>query len=171
MITKKMQDAINTQINAELCSAYLYLSMSMDAETKGLKGVANWMYVQWLEEQEHARILENYMNAQGAKVELLPITEVPKTWKNTLEMFRDALYHEKEVTENINKLISTAWHEKDFATISRLEWFITEQVEEEDSVNYIIDQLELAGDEKLGLYSIDQKLAERCYEKADPLED
>ena len=99
MITKAMQNAINKQINAELWSAYLYLSMSMDAEAKALKGIANWFFVQLREEQDHARILQNYLNSSGAKVILLPIDEVDSEWKNPLEMFKQTLKHEKEVTE------------------------------------------------------------------------
>ena len=100
-----MQNAINRQINAELWSAYLYLAMSMDAEAKTLKGIANWFFVQWLEEQDHARIFQNYMNASGAKVILQPIDEVDSEWDNPLEMFQETLKHEKEVTEMINDLV------------------------------------------------------------------
>ena len=85
MITKTMQNAINRQINAELWSAYLYLAMSMDAEAKALKGIANWFFVQWLEEQDHARIFQNYMNSSGAKVILHPIDKVDTEWENPLE--------------------------------------------------------------------------------------
>ena len=87
MLSAKLHTAINEQINAELWSAFLYLSMSMDAEAKGLKGVANWFYVQWLEEQDHARILMNYLNSRDAKVELKPIKEVETRWESVLDMF------------------------------------------------------------------------------------
>ena len=88
MLSKKLHEAINAQINAELWSAYLYLAMSLDAETKGYKGVANWFYVQFQEEQDHARIFMNYLNSRDAKVTLLPIEAVPSTWDNVLEMFK-----------------------------------------------------------------------------------
>lgn len=170
MITKKLQDAINEQINAELWSAYLYLSMSMDAENKGLKGVANWMYVQWLEEQDHARILSEYLNSQNAHVQLKPIAKVQTMWKDIDEMFRDTLRHEQEVTKSIHELTILAWHEKDLPTISRLQWFIDEQVEEENSAQDIIDDIEQVGSDGIGLYLLDTQLAERSYHKADALQ-
>ena len=89
MLSEKLKNAINEQINAELWSAYLYLSMSMDAESKGYKGVANWFFVQWQEEQDHARIFMNYLNSRDAKVELKPIKEVPVAWNSVLEMFQE----------------------------------------------------------------------------------
>ena len=104
MLSKNLHDAINAQINAELWSAYLYLAMSMDAETKGYKGVANWFYVQFQEEQDHARIFMNYLNSRDAKVTLLPIEEVPATWDSVLDMFKQTLEHEKKVTSLINNL-------------------------------------------------------------------
>lgn len=170
MITKRLQDAINEQINAELWSAYLYLSMSMDAESKGLKGVANWMYIQWLEEQDHAHILTEYLNSRNAHVQLKPIDKVQTMWKDIDEMFRDTLRHEREVTKSIHELIILAWHEKDLPTISRLQWFINEQVEEENSAQDIIDDIEQVGSDKIGLYLLDKQLAERCYHKANALQ-
>ena len=91
MLSMNLHDAINAQINAELWSAYLYLAMSLDAETKGYKGVANWFYVQFQEEQDHARIFMNYLNSRDAKVTLLPIEEVPATWDSVLDMFKQTL--------------------------------------------------------------------------------
>ena len=101
MLSKRLHDALNAQINAELWSAYLYLSMSMDAENKGLKGVANWFFVQFREEQDHARILMNYINSRDAKVVLKPIEEVRTEWTSPLDMFKDTLEHEKVVTSMI----------------------------------------------------------------------
>lgn len=169
MISKQIQDAINTQINDELWSAYLYLSMSMDAESKGLRGVANWMFVQWKEEQDHARILQQYMIEQNARVVLQPITEVPTKWNSLASMFKDTLSHEKGVTKSINKIATMALEEGDYATFSRMQWFVDEQVEEESSVCEVIDQIEMIGSEKVGMYCIDQQLGERRYTKAEPL--
>ena len=132
MLSKKLHDALNEQINAELWSAYLYLSMSMDAEAKGLKGVANWFFVQFQEEQDHARILMNYINSRDAKVELKPIAEVRTEWTSPLDMFKDTLEHEKVVTSMINNLASIAAEDKDFASANMLVWFVDEQVEEEE---------------------------------------
>ena len=112
MLSKKLHEAMNAQINAELWSAYLYLSMSMDAEAKGLKGVANWFYVQFQEEQDHARIFMNYILSRDAEVKLLPIEEVRTAWTSPLEMFQDTLVHEKEVTAMINNLAAIAAEDK-----------------------------------------------------------
>ena len=92
MLSQKLHNAINAQVNAELWSAYLYLAMSLDAEAKGYKGVANWFYIQFQEEQAHARIFMNYLNSRDAKVELLPIDAVPATWDSVLDMFRSLIF-------------------------------------------------------------------------------
>ena len=120
MLSQKLHEAINAQINAELWSAYLYLAMSMDAEAKGYKGVANWFYVQFQEEQAHARIFMNYLNSRDAKVTLLPIEEVPATWNSVLDMYKQTLEHEKKVTSLINNLAYIANEDRDFASINRL---------------------------------------------------
>ena len=104
MISKKLQDALNAQINAEMWSAYLYLSMSVEAESKGLKGFGNWFFIQFREEQDHARILMNYLLARGGQVLLAPIAEVRTSWGSQLEAFEDTLAHEKKVTAMINNL-------------------------------------------------------------------
>ena len=169
MLSKKLHDAINAQINAELWSAYLYLAMSLDAETKGYKGVANWFYVQFQEEQDHARIFMNYLNSLDAKVTLFPIAEVPSTWDNVLEMFKQTLEHEKKVTSLINNLAYIANEDKDFASINRLVWFIDEQVEEEESARDMITAVEAVEDNKYGMYMLDKELAARVYTQPSPL--
>ena len=170
MISKKMQNAINEQINAELWSAYLYLSMAMDAEAKAFKGIANWFFVQWLEEQDHARIFQNYMNARGAKVSLRPISEVKQEWKSPLDMFEDTLKHEEEVTELIDNLVRMAMEENDFATLSRLQWFVDEQVEEEDNARDQVADFERAGKDFSVLKELDEQLGKRKYKPASALE-
>lgn len=169
MLSKKLHDAINAQINAELWSAYLYLAMSMDAETKGYKGVANWFYVQFQEEQDHARIFMNYLNSRDAKVTLLPIDEVPATWNSVLDMFKQTLEHEKKVTSLINNLAAIANEDRDFASINRLVWFIDEQVEEEESARDMIANVEAVEDNKYGMYMLDKELAARVYNTPSPL--
>ena len=124
MITNKMQNAINDQINAELWSAYLYLSMAMDAEAKAWKGIANWFRIQWLEEQDHATIFQNYLNDSGSKVRLQPIDGVQQEWPSPLVMYQDTLEHEKEVTKMIGNLVKTALNDGDFATLSRLQYIL-----------------------------------------------
>ncbi len=169
MLSKNLHDAINAQINAELWSAYLYLAMSMDAEAKGLKGVANWFYVQYLEEQDHARIFMNYLNSRDAKVRLMPIEEVPDTWDSVLAMFTQTLAHEKKVTALINNLAAIANDDRDFASINRLVWFIDEQVEEEENAREMIAAVEAVEGNKYGMYMLDKELATRTYAQPSPL--
>ena len=169
MISNRLHEAINAQINAELWSAYLYLSMSMDAEAKGLKGVANWYYVQYLEEQDHARIFMNYLNSRDAKVTLRPIAEVPTVWDSALAMFTQTLEHEKKVTSLINNLAAIANEDRDFASINRLTWFIDEQVEEEENAREMIAACEAVEGNKYGMYMLDKELATRTYTQPSPL--
>lgn len=169
MLSKNLHQAINAQINAELWSSYLYLAMSMDAEAKGLKGVANWFHVQYLEEQDHARIFMNYLNSRDAKVVLQPIAEVPTEWNSVLEMFEQTLAHEKKVTALINNLAFIANEDRDFASINRLVWFIDEQVEEEESAREMIAAVEAVEGNKYGMYMLDKELATRVYNTPSPL--
>ena len=169
MLSQNLHIAINAQINAELWSAYLYLSMSLDAETKGYKGVANWFYVQFQEEQAHARIFMNYLNSRDAKVELLPIEAVPTSWNSVLDMFQQTLQHEKKVTSLINNLAFIANEDRDFASINRLVWFIDEQVEEEESAREMIAAFEAVENNKYGMYMLDKELAARVYNVPSPL--
>ena len=170
MLSQKLHDALNAQVNAELWSAYLYLSMSMDAESKGLKGVANWFYVQFCEEQAHARIFMNYINSRDAKVELKPIDPVPTTWDSALDMFKATLEHERKVTALINNLAFIANEDRDFASINRINWFIDEQVEEEENARDMIQALEAVEGNKYGMYMLDKELAARTYAEPSPLQ-
>lgn len=158
-----MLDALNEQINAELWSAYLYLSMGMQFEEKGMPGVANWFRIQFKEEQAHAEIFINYINQRGGRVMLKPIAEVPTEWETPLAAFRDTLAHENKVTALINNLYALAEEEKDYATRDRLAWFVSEQVEEEDNARQLIDKFSMIGNDGMGLYMLDQELASRSY--------
>lgn len=169
MLSQKLHDAINAQINAELWSAYLYLSMSMNAEAKGQKGVANWFYIQFREEQDHARIFMNYLLSRDCEVKLAPIAEVRTEWASPLEMFQDTLAHEKKVTALINNLAAIAAEDKDFASSNMLVWFIDEQVEEEENAREMISACEAVEGNKFGLYMLDKELAARVYTQASPL--
>ncbi len=169
MISKKLHEAINAQINAELWSAYLYLAMSLDAEAKGYKGFANWFYIQFQEEQAHARIFMNYLNSQDAKVELLPIAEVPAAWDSVLDMYKQTLEHEKKVTALIHNLAAIATDDRDFASINRLNWFIDEQVEEEESARDMVGAVEAVEGNKYGMYMLDKEQAARVYNVPSPL--
>lgn len=169
MLSQKLHDALNAQINAELWSAYLYLSMSMDAETKGYKGVANWFYIQFKEEQNHARIFMNYLNSRDAKVDLKPIEEVPTTWNSVLDMFNQTLEHERKVTALIGNLAEIAKADNDFASVNRLVWFIDEQVEEEETARDMIASVEAVEGNKYGMYMLDKELSARVYAEPSPL--
>ena len=169
MLSQKLHEAMNAQVNAELWSAYLYLAMSLDAETKGYKGVANWFYVQFQEEQAHARIFMNYLNSRDAKVELKPIEAVPTSWNTVLDMFKQTLEHEKKVTSLINNLAAIANEDRDYVSVNRLNWFIDEQVEEEESAREMIGTVGAVEDNKYGMYMLDKELAARVYNVPSPL--
>ncbi len=161
MITEKMQEAINAQINAEMWSAYLYLAMSVDAANYGMKGMAHWFRKQNAEEMEHAYRFMAYLESQFAEVELRPIAEFPTRWGSPMSMFESALRHEKKVTGMINNLYSLATSENDYATSVFLQWYVTEQVEEEESVQTIIDRLKQVEDNPAALFNYDNELGER----------
>ena len=169
MLSSNLYKAINEQINAELWSAYLYLSMSMDCQAKGYNGIANWFYVQFQEEQAHARIFMNYLNSREAKVELLPIAEVRTSWDSVLDMFKQTLEHEKKVTGLINNIAAIANEDRDYASINRITWFIDEQVEEEESAREMIATFEAVEGNKYGMYMLDKELAARTYVAPSPL--
>lgn len=169
MISPKIQDAINAQINAELWSAYLYLSMGMHFEAEGNTGIANWFRIQFKEEQAHAEIFINYMVSRGGRVVLKAIDAVPTQWDSPLAAFEATLAHEEKVTSLINNIYALAEAEKDYATRGKLDWFIAEQVEEEETAKNLIDRLKLIGDNGLALYMLDQELAARVYNVPAPL--
>lgn len=169
MISKKIEEAINAQINAEFWSAYLYLSMAMQFEADGRSGIANWFRIQFKEEQAHAEIFINYLVQRGGRVKLLPIAAVPTEWANALAAFEDTLVHEEKVTSLINNLYALAEEEHDYATRGKLDWFISEQVEEEETAKNLIDRLKLIGNDGLALYMLDQELAQRVYNVPAPL--
>ena len=168
-MSRNLYKAINDQINAELWSAYLYLSMSMDCEAKGYKGIANWFYVQFQEEQAHARIFMNYLNSRGEKVVLLPIAEAKTEWDSVLDMFKDTFNHEQKVTSLINNIAAIAEQDRDYATVNRIAWFIDEQVEEEESAREMISTFEAVEGNKYGMYMLDKELATRAYVAPSPL--
>ena len=169
MISRKMAKEINAQINREFFSAFLYLAMANDAIDKGYLGTGKWMSIQFKEEQEHALKFAKYLQDQGVKVELAALPAPKKVWKGILDMFEEALVHEKKVTAWIYGLNTLAIREKDYATQSMLRWFIDEQVEEEESATTIIDSLKLVSGDKMGVFMLDKELATRTYTQAAPL--
>ena len=169
MISPKIQDALNAQINAEFWSAYLYLSMGMHFEAEGHAGIANWFRIQFKEEQAHAEIFINYLLSRGGRVELKAIDAVPTSWESPLAAYLDTLAHEEKVTSLINNLYALAESEHDYATRGKLDWFIAEQVEEEETAQGLFARLKLIGDNGLALYMLDQELATRTYTVPAPL--
>jgi ferritin len=161
MQSKAVEAVINDQIAAEFYSAYLYLSMAAFFAAKNLPGFAHWMRVQYREEISHAERLFDFLVGKGGRVVLRTIEEPPKDFKGPLAGMEQALAHEQSVTGAIHQLYELAVKEKDYPTQLELQWFITEQVEEERTVSDIIAQLRLAGDSAPGLLMIDRQLAAR----------
>lgn len=165
MIGKRMQDAMNEQIKHELESAYLYLSMVAYFRAEGLDGMAQWMTGQAQEEVAHAMRFFNHINERGGRVELKALAQPQKDWASPLEAFKAAYEHERFITGRINNLLKVAEEENDNPAKIMLQWFVTEQVEEEDSTKKVVDLLTRVGDSGHGLIMVDRELGTR---KATP---
>jgi ferritin len=161
MISQKMQDAINAQIQAEFYSAYLYLAMSGEAETQNFKGSASWLRIQHQEELAHAYKLVDYLHDRGGRVSLKALDAPPAEFGPPLRIFEMALKHEQHVTALIHKLHETAVAEKDLAAQIFLQWFVTEQVEEEKSATDIVERLRLAGEKSSAVLYLDKEIGKR----------
>ncbi len=161
MISAALQKAINEQINKELYSSYLYLSMAAYFEDQNLPGFANWMYVQEGEEREHGKKFYEYLVDRGAKVELKAIAAPATTWKSSLDVFKEVQKHEAFVTASINSLYELALSEKDYASQIMLQWFITEQIEEEKNAAEIVQKLELIESKGTAVLMLDHELGHR----------
>ena len=161
MLTEKMEKALNGQLNAELYSSYHYLSMNAYFKSVNLDGFANWMYFQAQEELTHSLKFYDFINQRGGKVKLLQVEAPPTDWDSPLAVFEATLEHEQKVTGLINELVEMALAEHDHATNIFLQWFVSEQVEEEESVTGVLEQLKLMGEAKGGLFMIDRELAKR----------
>jgi len=161
MISQKMVDAINKQINNEMYSAYLYMAMSANSSNMGLNGFATWFMVQYHEEMFHAMKMYNYVLDQGAEPHLQLIQEPPKSFASPKSMFEKTLEHEKFVTKSIHEIADLAQKEGDHATYSFISWYVNEQVEEEKNDMEILARLKLAGDGGPGLFMVDSALGAR----------
>lgn len=161
MLSENMLNMLNRQVNAEIQAAYLYLSMSLDAESKDMTGVANWFYVQWLEELHHARLLQMYILSRNGKVALLPLESVPTEWQTLKDMFSSTLRHERIVTQLIHNITAEATREQDFATLNRMIWFVDEQVEEEATARTLLNRVSQIENNRAALMILDKELAER----------
>ncbi len=163
MLSQKMQDALNAQINAEYYSSYLYLAMAAHCEAINLKGFANWMRVQTEEEMFHAMKFLDFVLERGGRVELKAIEAPQSKWESPLAIFEATLEHEQHVTSLINKLVDLAIAESDHATNSFLQWFVNEQVEEEATADGILQQLKLMQNAPGGLFMMDRELSQRTF--------
>ena len=161
MLTPKMETALNDQINAELYSEYLYLAVAAWFEAEGLSGCAAWMKAQAAEEHGHALKIFEFVNERRGRVTLQAIDAPPKEWKSALAAFEDAFKHEQLITGRIDDLVNMAAGEKDNATAAFLQWFVTEQVEEEASVDSIVQKLKMAGNAPGALLMLDHALGQR----------
>ena len=161
-LSAKITDALNQQINDELSSAYAYLAMSAWADTQNLSGSAHWLRLQWQEELGHATKLIDYMAERDGKIVLTTIAQPAATFASLLQLFETVLDHERSVTASIYRIYDLAVSEKDYAAQALLQWYVEEQVEEENSASEIISMLKLAGDSGSGLLMVDRQLAARA---------
>jgi ferritin len=163
MLHEKIQAALNKQLNAELYSSYLYLSMSAYFQSINLPGFATWMRVQAQEELVHAMKFYDFVNERGGRVALQPVEGPPTEWSSPLDAFENAYKHEQKVTGLINDLVNLALGERDHATNIFLQWFVTEQVEEEASADEVVQRLRLMGDDGGGLFMLDREMGQRVF--------
>lgn len=164
----KLEAALNAQVNAELHSAYLYLSMAAYFESVDLQGFANWMRVQYQEETLHGLKFFDYINDRNGRVKLTQLDGPASEWKSPLDAFRQAYEHEKHISKLIANLVQQSRQAGDTSTETFLQWFVTEQVEEEANTYRIAQQLKLAGDERTALLLLDRELAQRMLAPAAP---
>ena len=164
MLAKKVEAAMNEQLAVELQSAYVYLGMSAYCESASLPGLAQWLRAQAKEEYDHAMRFYNFIADRGSRVRLARLDAPPTDYSSPLAVFESALDHERSVTSSINRLYDLVAREKDFASQAWLDWFATEQVEEEKTVGHIVDQLKMIGARSEALFLIDRELAGRAGE-------
>lgn len=170
MLSEKMITELNKQINAEIYSGYLYLAMSAYFDENDLSGFAHWMRLQAEEELEHGMKIYDYVLRRGASITLEAIEKPETDWEDELEIVQSVLKHEEYVTSLINNLVDLALEEKDHATNNFLQWFVAEQVEEEENANYLVAKVKAAKDSGSTLFMLDQELAKRAPSSADDSE-
>ena len=156
MLSKKIEEALNTQIRIEAESSQIYLSMACWAEAKGFEGVAEFMFAQADEEREHMLRLLKYLIERGGTAIISDLNKPPADFNSPKAMFEEVLKHEIFVSESINDLVAVTFEEKDFATHNFLQWYVAEQIEEEATARTILDKINLIGDDKSGFYLFDK---------------
>jgi ferritin len=163
MLSKKMEKALNEQVNAELYSAYLYLSMEAYFKSLNLNGFANWMMVQTQEEVSHAMKIYGFIDERGGRISLKAIDGPQTKWDSPLSVFKAVYEHEQKVTGLINNLVNLAIEAKDHATNTFLQWFVNEQVEEESSADQLVQQLKMMENAPGGMFMLDRELGQRVF--------
>lgn len=163
MIPNKIEQAFNDQIKYELESAYIYLAMAAYFQGKGLDGMARWMHAQVQEEMTHAMRFYKHIAERGGRVSLQPLAEPTGEYKSALAAFEAAFEHEKFITGRIDTLMKLSREENDFASQSLLQWFVDEQVEEEDNTSRVAQQLKVVGEDGRGLLMLDRELGQRTF--------
>ncbi len=161
-MNKKLYEALNEQINHEFYAAHLYLQMAAQFDEMSLTGFSHWMREQFKEEEEHALKIYDYLLERGQKVELMQIEKPDIKWEKPIEAFEAAYEHEKHVTSLIHRIMDIAIEVKDYPTISLMNWYVDEQVEEEANTSYIVDQLKYAKDNDTAILAIDRQLSQRA---------
>lgn len=162
-MSPEMEKALNEQINEEMYSSYLYLSMATYMHDKNLDGLANWMRIQSQEEQLHSNKIFDFIIERGGRVILEEIHKPQSEWETPVSAFEDTLAHEKHITGKINDLVNLALKEGDHAVNSFLQWFVDEQVEEEATAETILQQMKMVGDHPMGLFMLDKDLGQRVF--------
>ena len=163
MVSKKVKDLLNNQVNAEFYSAYLYLDFSNYYKDAGLDGYANWYMIQAQEERDHAMLFIQYLQQQGEAVVLEAIDKPDKKYKKFIDPLKMGAEHERVVTDLINTIYAAAYEEHDFRTMQFLDWFVKEQAEEEDNADDNVTKFELFGNDSKGLYELDAEMKTRVY--------
>jgi ferritin len=168
MINQKIRDAFNRQIKEELESAYIYMSMAAYFHSQGLDGMAQWMKAQTVEEITHAMKFFDHLIERDGRVEMLPLDIKKTEWSSPLDAFQDAYKHEQYITGKINELVGLSHQENDYAANAMLQWFVTEQVEEEASTSKVVHDLEMIGGKGQGLLMLDRDLGQRTIKVPPP---
>ncbi|MFQ7472646.1 MAG: ferritin [Anaerovoracaceae bacterium] len=163
MLSKKVIELLNEQVNKEFYSAYLYLDMSNYYKNEGLNGFANWYKIQAQEERDHAVLFMDYLQQNGEEVVLEAIAKPDKEFKSFIDPLKEGAAHERFVTGLIHNIYAAAYDDKDFRTMQFLDWFVKEQAEEEDTADDMVKKYELFGSDSKGLYMLDSELAGRTY--------
>ncbi|GAB6099597.1 ferritin [Halanaerocella petrolearia] len=170
MISENLLDALNKQMNFEFLSAHYYLAMAAYFKDQDLDGFAHFFWVQAEEERFHAEKFFSFINEKGGRAKVDAISEPQNDFSSIAEVFEEALEHEQEVTKRIYKLMDLAQDEREYSTISFLDWFVDEQVEEEATIEEILNKVQRLGEDSQGIFMLDDKLSQRVFNRPQDVE-